>query len=123
MFLECLCAVIPSSEAEELAPTSLTRHRSLAKADVSRPLNKAMGALATISRVKDWRTIMLQEGKGVIELVTRGLSNKDAEMFSSTVLLTWHLLWYMKIRLSHCHRLNLELSQHRLDGVYNGLYH
>jgi hypothetical protein len=107
MFLECLCARSfnlqnAGQSGDVVAPTSLTEKMvkrgviplliDIAKADVGRPSNKAMEALATISRVKDCRMIMLQD-EGGLELIKRCLSTKDAEMFSSTVLLILHLLW------------------------------
>ncbi len=107
-FLECLCVrSFQLQNAEQgsftvVAPTSLTEKMikrgvipllmDIAKADVGPPSNKAMESLASISRVKDCRTIMLQD-EGGLELVKRALATKDSEMFASTILLVLHLLW------------------------------
>jgi len=64
----------------------------IAKAGIGRPSIKAMESLGTISRVKDCRTIMLQDDCGLV-LVKKGLLTQDAEMFSATALLVLHLLW------------------------------
>jgi hypothetical protein len=108
--LECLSArSFQLQDHEEVgdaitvvAPTALTDKMikrgaipllmDIAKADLGPPSNKAMESLGTLSRVKDCRTIMLQD-EGGLTLVKRGFSTKDAGMFAATILLVLHLLW------------------------------
>ena len=100
--LECLCTRSFESGSMTVSATALTDKMvkrgvipllmDIAKADIGHPSNKAMESLGNISRVKDCRTIMLQDESG-LALVKSGLMTKDAEMFSSTILLIVHLLW------------------------------
>eukprot|EP00985_Skeletonema_marinoi_P007387 scaffold3233_cov128-Skeletonema_marinoi.AAC.2 len=60
----------------------------IAKAGIGRPSIKAMESLGTISRVKDCRTIMLQDDCGLVLVVNPRCRNVFA-----TALLVLHLLW------------------------------
>mmetsp|Transcript_22238 Transcript_22238/g.48305 ORF Transcript_22238/g.48305 Transcript_22238/m.48305 type:complete len:224 (-) Transcript_22238:684-1355(-) len=64
----------------------------LAKSNLGYPSVLAMKGLESISRVKDCRTIILQDSGG-LDLVRKGLSSIDGSLVSHTLLLVVHLLW------------------------------